>query len=230
MPFPVKQLSPDSPPKEVVHAGRETCDTPANALALLAQFCREAGVQSPTAHPLYATEMPQPSRDLLVHSLDMTPTLERFYGCRAGLQVLSRHRFGSSYVREVLLTAGQTPIEYGVIRINLKWFDPSLQQLILQERLPLGRLLQDHAIPHLCWPQGFYRFDPHPYLQRVLTLDKQVALYGRRNVMVNAERRLLADVLEVLAPAPALPATTVTGPKPISSLLENLETFAQQPG
>jgi hypothetical protein len=50
------------------------------------------------------------------------------------------------------------------------------------------------------WPQGFFRCEPNGYLQAALGLSGHATLYGRRNVMVNGDRRLLADVLEILAP------------------------------
>jgi hypothetical protein len=37
-------------------------------------------------------------------------------------------------------------------------------------------------------------------MARVLNLKQPCALYGRRNILLDISRRLLADVLEVLAP------------------------------
>jgi hypothetical protein len=48
-------------------------------------------------------QMPQPYRDLLVHSRDMTPTLERFFGQRLDLTPLRRQFRKTRYWREVTL-------------------------------------------------------------------------------------------------------------------------------
>ena len=77
----------------------------------------------------------------------------------------------------------------------------------MAERLPLGRILQDHAIAHLGWPQGFYRIKPNPYVERVLGIASTPVLYGRRNVLLNGARRLLADVIEILPPVEATQGT-----------------------
>jgi hypothetical protein len=50
------------------------------------------------------------------------------------------------------------------------------------------------------WPQAFFRVEADPHMVRVLRLSQPGSLYGRRNVLLDGSRRLLADVLEVLAP------------------------------
>ena len=150
-------------------------------------------------HPL---SIPQPYRRLLVHSQDMTPTLEEFYNCRLGLKVLNRFHQENHYYREVLLVyPGGKPVEYGAIRIHLEWFSASLQTLILSESLPLGRILQDSALPHLSWPQGFFSITSTEYLRTHLNTDNAGKFYGRRNVLLNMNKRLLAEVVEILSPA-----------------------------
>ncbi len=172
-----------------------------NPLKVFDRFCAASGSGLPRVRRLPPWELPQPFQALLVHSDDMTPTLERHFGARAGLRVLRRQNDTRIYLREVLLTSPKYgALEYGIIQIHLRWFASRIREQILREKLPLGRLLQDHGIPHLCWPQGFYRFDPNPYLQASLGLPEPATLYGRRNVMLNGQRRLLADVLEILAP------------------------------
>lgn len=157
--------------------------------------------------------MPAPYRQLLVHGQDMTSTLERFYRTRLGLRALRRERRGPYYVREVLLlTADGMAVEYGVICVRLRAFPPAMQEDILAERLPLGRLLQEHDQPCICRPQEFYRIAPHPYLNnRFEGMPEPEFYYGRRNLLLNGEHRLLADVLEILSPL----ADQTKGPLPV---------------
>lgn len=170
---------------------------------LLERFYARIKLPLPEVARLLGHEVPEPYRRLLVHSNDMTPTLEAFYRRPMGIAVLSREREGADYLREVILKpVGEArPVEYGVIRICLEHLPAAAQQHVLEERRPLGNILQTEAIAHLSWPQAFFRVEADSHMARMLGLHRRVALYGRRNVLLDGSRRLLADVLEVLAPA-----------------------------
>ena len=170
---------------------------------LLERFYEPTGLSVPALQELKAEEVPPPYQGLLVHSSDMTPTLENFYGQALRLRVLSRERQADSYKREVILwLAGDArPVEYGVIRICLDRLPPAARQLVLQEQRPLGDILQGEAIPHLSWPQAFFRLKSDAHAGAALGLRHPGFLYGRRNVLLDGSRQLLAEVIEVLAPA-----------------------------
>lgn len=157
----------------------------------------------PEVQPIHGADMPEPYRGLLVHSRDMTPTLEAFYGEAMAITVLSREREVQTYLREVLLktVVGRLPVEYGVIRIHLNRLPPAAMQAVLDEARPLGNILQTEAIPHLSWPQGFFRVPADAHLNQVFGLNYTGDLYGRRNLLLDGARHLLADVIEVLAPS-----------------------------
>ncbi len=171
--------------------------------ALLARFYEPLGLSVPALDALKADEVPQPYRALLVHSSDMTPTLERFYGQTLRLRVLTREHKDDSYKREVILWLADDalPVEYGVIRIHLERLPTAARRLVLEEKRPLGDILHTEAIPHLSWPQAFFRFKSDAHAGAALGLRHPGFLYGRRNVLLDGSRRLLADVIEVLAPA-----------------------------
>jgi len=170
--------------------------------ALLEGFYRRVGHPLPTLVRLRGEQLPQPYRRLLVHSRDMTPTLESYYNQPLGLTVLSREleRDTGTYMREVVLSAAARPVEYGAIRILLEEFPPRTQRLILKEDRPLGGILQDERIAHFGWPQAFFRVTADTRMMEYLRLEEPADLYGRRNVLLNGSRRLLAEVIEILAP------------------------------
>jgi hypothetical protein len=91
-------------------------------------------------------------------------------------------------------------VEYGVIRIHLDRLPPSARRLVLQEQRPLGDILHGEAVPHLSWPQAFFRLKADAHAGAALGLRHPGFLYGRRNVLLDGSRRLLAEVIEVLAP------------------------------
>jgi chorismate-pyruvate lyase len=183
--------------------------------ALLQRFYAGTGLCAPVLTELKPAEVPPPYQGLLVHSSDMTPTLARFYGQSLGLRVLSRERQDDSYKREVILWLAEDarPVEYGVIRIRLDRLPPAARRLVLEEQRPLGDILQGEAIPHLSWPQAFFRLKADAHAGAALGLRRAGFLYGRRNVLLDGSRRLLAEVIEVLAPV-AKPETAASWRKP----------------
>lgn len=180
---------------------------------LLQIFYQRAGLRLPPLQKLEPDDIPQPYRRLLVHSSDLTPTLESFYQHRLGLQVLSRRRDGANYLREVVLQlpgSGER-VGYGAIRILLEHLPVESARRVLMEQLPFGSILQADGIPHLSWPQAFFSAAPDLRLQDVLGLTGAGPLYGRRNMLLDGSRRLLAEVVELLAPV-ARPDFGATSP------------------
>jgi chorismate-pyruvate lyase len=184
-------------------AGRRRAWAMPRWVALLERFYEPTGLAAPALEELKGAGVPQPYRALLVHSSDMTSTLAGFYGETPRLKVLSRERRGNSYKREVILwvTEGERPIEYGVIRIRLDRLPPAARQFVLQEERPLGDILNKEAIAYLSWPQAFFRLKADAHAGSALGLRRPGLLYGRRNVLLDGSRHLLAEVIEVLAPA-----------------------------
>jgi chorismate-pyruvate lyase len=186
-----------SPPEAKPGAGRFPS-------ALLERFYSRAGLAPPRLRVVRGEEVPQPYKSLLVHSTDMTPTLEGFHGQPIHLAVLSSERQDNVYWREVILRRADDsrPVEYGVIRICLAPLSAAAAKSVLEERRPLGRILQDEAVAHLSWPQAFFRVQADARLSKLLDLRQPAALYGRRNVLADGSRRLLAEVIEILPPWP----------------------------
>src|SRR6266853_1274669 len=170
--------------------------------SLLEHFYSKLGLPLPGLQELKGEEMPQPYKSLLVHSSDMTPTLEAFYRQPMRLTVLTREQHDYAYLREVVLKSADDarPVEYGVIRICLDHLPPPASRRVLEEQRPLGNILQTEAIAHLSWPQAFFRIQSDSHLGHVLYLSQPATLYGRRNVLLDGSRRLLAEVIEILAP------------------------------
>ncbi len=170
--------------------------------ALLKHFYDKVGLRLPRVNELRGEELPPPYKQLLVHSSDMTPTLEAFFKQAMSLTVLSREIQADSYLREVTLNLSKTgqPVEYGAIRVSLAHLPAAARRRVLEEQRPLGNILQSEAIAHMSWPQAFFEVQSDARIGTVLTLDSPAALYGRRNVLVDISRRLLAEVIEILAP------------------------------
>jgi hypothetical protein len=169
----------------------------------LDDFYARARLALPRIETIEPELMPQPYRSLLVHTNDMTPTLSAFYARLIHLRVLSRQQRDNYYFREVLLLAEgrEQPVEFGAIRINLARFQPTTRRHILDERVPLGHLLRVDSVPHSSRPKAFFRLVADELMIDALQLAQPEVLYGRRNTLLDAAQRPIAEVVEILPPA-----------------------------
>jgi chorismate-pyruvate lyase len=184
----------------------QTIATPA-ALPIvypLDDFYARAGLPLPAIARIHGDEMPEPYRSLLVHERDMTPTLEKFHSSDIHLRILKREQRGDFYFREVvlLLDGSETPVEFGANKVSLVLFPPKARQLILEERVPLGRILKECEIGHTTAAKAFFRVAPDELISSVLHLKAPASLYGRKATIFDAQKRPLAEIVEILPPAP----------------------------
>jgi len=168
----------------------------------LDEFYARAGLPLPGIAQIRGEEMPEPYRSLLVHDRDMTPTLEKFHGSDIHLKILKREQRGDSYFREValLLDGSEMPVEFGANKLSLALFPPKARQLILGERVPLGRILKDCDIPHMTFAKAFFRVAPDELISSVLHLNGPTSLYGRKATIFDAQKRPLSEIVEILPP------------------------------
>ncbi|MEX2672362.1 MAG: hypothetical protein WD294_09665 [Phycisphaeraceae bacterium] len=175
----------------------------AELLYPLSDFYAASGARLPDVETVDGLKMPQPFRRLLVHRNDMTPTLEAFAGQRIGLRTLEVHRGEDALYRQVvLITDGdEQPMEFGAIKIYVDRFEAEAREKILGCRCPLGTILHDYKIKHASRPTDFFSMTSDPVIAGALGLeDAERTLYGRHNVLWDAENMPLAEVVEVLPP------------------------------
>jgi hypothetical protein len=166
----------------------------------LDDFYARAGLPLPAIEQIQGEEMPEPYRSLLVHDRDMTPTLEKFHTSDIHLKILKREQRGDFYFREVvlLLDGSEMPVEFGANKVSLLLFPPKARQLILGERVPLGRILKDCEISHSTFAKAFFRVAPDELISSVLNLKGPASLYGRKATIFDAQKRPLSEIVEIL--------------------------------
>jgi chorismate-pyruvate lyase len=166
----------------------------------LDDFYSLAGQPMPPLQEVAGGSVPEPYKTLLVHQNDMTPTLEKFYRRSIHIQVVGRRSNEHAYFREVvlLLDGTEQPIEFGAIKINLALFPPAAREEVLRERLPLGRILGEHKIPHASRPRAYIRVASDRLINGLLKLSGAQVLYGRRNTLFDPQDRPLAEIVEIL--------------------------------
>ena len=108
----------------------------------LSEFYARSSFALPRMEIIPGDAVPAPYRPLLVHERDMTSTLERFHASEIYIKALSSERRDGGYFREVLLcrASDDAPVEFGANCIDLARFTPEARWMILQEKVPLGRI------------------------------------------------------------------------------------------
>jgi chorismate-pyruvate lyase len=170
----------------------------------LDDFYAQQGLGLPCIEAVEGKDVPEPYRALLVHGDDMTPTLEKFHGDKIHIRVMRRQQRDDYYFREVVLVLDQDerPVEFGAIKMNLALFSPAARKLILEEREPLGHILRDCGVTHASRPKAYLRVESDELISGALQLTGRHTLYGRRNTHFDTDNRPLAEIVEILPPAP----------------------------
>ena len=168
----------------------------------LDEFYEERGEALPLIHRVEPVEVPEPYRALLDHETDMTSTLEEFYHETLHIEVLARHVRETEFCREVVLVLDRSKkrVEFGAIQIDLDLFPFEARREILLERQPLGRILNLFNIPFASRPGAFLRLASDKFIDSALQLQGPQLLHGRRNSLVDARERPLAEIVEILPP------------------------------
>lgn len=167
----------------------------------------QLGIALPELRREKGETIPEPYRGLLVHTGDMTRTLEKFHGKAIHLETLHMVRQPHHLYRRVLLkTPDDTIVELGAIRIHLDLFDGEARQRVLDCRQPLGGILNELRIPYGNHLDGFISIDADSMIRDYLRLTEPTRLYGRQNRLKTPRGNTIAEVVEIL-PLIAMPST-----------------------
>jgi chorismate-pyruvate lyase len=168
----------------------------------LNEFYEQLGLPLPAVARVDGRNMPEPYRSLLVHNRDMTPTLERAHDRRIRLRVLHSSVADDVVSRQVVLVAegSEVPVAFGASKIHLEYFPEDAKPLILEAKQPLGAILRSQGIEHAGRPEIFLEVTADALIHNALGLTEPARLYGRRNMLVDAAGRTLAQVVEILPP------------------------------
>jgi chorismate-pyruvate lyase len=144
-------------------------------------------------------EMPPLARELLAHENHMTVTVEAHYGCPVNVRVLQRKSTKSHYAREIVLTRRDDDqvVQYGIMRVNLSYLDPTVRAEIEREETPLGRILIEHDVLRQIHLFSLWKIDPSPLLLRTLELNSPQTIYGR-TAMIYCDHEPAVELLEIV--------------------------------
>ena len=158
-----------------------------------------AGIAGPLVKQTTPDRIPSPYNNLLVHHDEMTSTLERHFGGRVTVRVLSSFTKGRSYFRRVLLALENTgrPVSMGAVRLRLDVFSARVRARILRQQVPLGRVLSEAGIKYGSHPTAFLEVTPNAEMMGVFWMPEPLTLYGRRTRVTIAGDQI-GDIVEIL--------------------------------
>ncbi|MDB5305960.1 MAG: hypothetical protein JWO38_162 [Gemmataceae bacterium] len=155
----------------------------------------------PAAAVVPADEVPEPYRQLLVHTHHMTVTVEKYYGSPVDVKVLASRRNGNEYARKILLALQDNGkvVQFGLVRINLGVCSEPVRNAIVEGKTPLGRVLIQHDMLRRIEPTAFLRVRLSPTMAEWFGSAPGAETYGRLGVIYTGDRPAV-EVLEILAP------------------------------
>jgi chorismate-pyruvate lyase len=96
------------------------------------------------------------------------------------LSVLDHHLEGKVYTRKVSLApAGGAVIEWGIVRLDLRFMSDAVRDEILARHTPLGEILIKHDVHRRIKPRWFLRFPGRGPLLTFFGDPTAKPMYGR---------------------------------------------------
>src|SRR5262249_26366068 len=115
--------------------------------------------------------------------------------------IYNRRHDGPYYARRIFLAlrSSRRIVQYGLVRINLRFCSPEVRAEIIAGETPLGRILINHDVLRRIEPTGFLRMVTGPALVKAFGLEEPVPTYGRL-AYIHCDEKPAIELLEVVAP------------------------------
>ena len=176
------------------------CRDAHSALAALCDGLPEAAGPAPPFEETDPARMPPLFRKLLAHQDHMTTALEDHYGRPVELRVLADQLSGDSYSRAILLTLRGTDrvVEFGIVRMDLRFSGTDVKGEILERRRPLGDILIRHDVLRRVEPRWYVHFATGcPWLDH-FGPGAVAEAYGRLGI-IYCDHQPAIELLEIVA-------------------------------
>jgi hypothetical protein len=145
-----------------------------------------------------------PFYELLVHEDHMTTRLSSYYGCELALRVLDATLDGEQYRRRIVLTTkGRDQdkiVEFGLVRIDLRYTPPEVRAAILERKTPLGEILIRHDVLRRIEPRWFLQLAPECALLQDIRAQLDGEVYGRIGT-IHCNGAAAIELLEIVTGA-----------------------------
>ncbi len=140
---------------------------------------------------------------LLAEPLQLTERLQLRLNEEVRSSLITSQQKGRFYTRKVALQTKNThkTAVVAAIQIDMNLFDRDFATAILQTDVPFGTILKDFAIEYSCDVVTIFKVEPDTSLFKAFDNTRFTdPLYGRCNRFTDAQGRLIANVMEIIAP------------------------------
>ncbi len=149
--------------------------------------------------PVEACDLPPAYQSLLAHDDHMTVTVEAWHNSLVDIRVLGVQSEADNYARNTLLVlqSDGSPVQFGLMRIDLTGLPEIVQQEIKAQSLPLGRIMIRHHLMREVELCQLWRVTPGPELQQQLQLQDATPIFGRTaRILVDGQPAV--ELLEIV--------------------------------
>ena len=151
--------------------------------------------------PVEADDLPDAFQSLLAHHDHMTVTIEAWHNSMVDVQVLSEHRAGDHYSRQILLVRQRDDavVQYGIMRIDLAGLPEIVRMEVESRALPLGRIMIRRHLMREVELEQLWRVTPSEMLLKLFRRHGEtgVELYGRSaRILVDGDP--VVELLEIV--------------------------------
>lgn len=131
--------------------------------------------------PVESSTLPDAYQSLLAHHDHMTVTLEAWHNSLVDVRVLADQMADDHYARKILLTLQRdsSPVQFGIMRINLAGLPEIVRLEIESQALPLGRIMIRHHLMREVEMCQLWQVKPGKELRLHLQLEDDTPVFGR---------------------------------------------------
>lgn len=168
----------------------------------LKDFYVHADLPLPRIEAVEIEQLPEPCRKLLVQTKAMASVLQEFHHDNLHLEIIKDEKRGPFHHRQYILRrdANESPVEFGANKIHLACLPEDAQALVLENYLPLGRILKECGVAHRVETKAFLRVESDATMNQAFELDQSATLYGRKSWINDSRGRPLSEIVEILPP------------------------------
>ncbi len=115
--------------------------------------------------------------------------------------MLQVHKENDVYARKILLALQNNGrvVQFGIMRVHLRYCSAKVKQEILAEKTPLGRILIENKVLRRIEPTAYLRVTPGPGMMTWFGLKEPRITYGRL-ALIHCDGRPAVELLEIVAP------------------------------
>jgi chorismate-pyruvate lyase len=145
--------------------------------------------------------VPSYYQELLNHTNHMTVTVEKHHSDSVDVEVLRSDVVQDHYRREILLRTHRQRqvVQYGIVRLNMRFLSKQPRDEILAQQKPLGRVLIEHDVLREIELFDLLRVVCGPVLARFFDVLPGRVTFGR-TALLHCDDEPAIELLEIVSP------------------------------